>query len=122
MNRTKRISERGIPEVVIARTKQKECIECKRNFECTLENFCKNTTIMKEGIRVVYLRAKCRNCWGKRPNRVKKGTPEQYRKNSMAYYNRNKRLLNWKKRRKVLWRKLDKMFQTRIINNSMNKE
>lgn len=122
MNRTRPISQRDIPEVIISRTTHKVCKGCNTNFECNLVNFAKNTSIMREGIRVVYLQAKCRICWGKRPNRVKKGTPEQYRKNSMAYYNRNKRLLNWKKRRKVLWRKLDKMFQTRLMNNSMNKE
>lgn len=122
MNRTTPISQRGIPEVVVSRTTHKDCKGCGKNFECNLVNFAKNTSIRREGIRVVYLQQKCRDCYSKREKRITKGTPEQYRKNSLAYYNRNKRLLNWKKRRKVLWRKLDKMFQTRIMNNTMNKE
>lgn len=122
VKRTTPISQRDIPEVVISRTKTKDCKECKKNFECNLVNFAKNTSIRREGIRVVYLRDKCRECYSKRKKIITKGTPEQYRKNSLAYYNRNRRLINWKKRRKVLWRKLDKMFHTRIMNNNMNKE
>jgi hypothetical protein len=122
MNRTQRICQRGILEVVISRTTHKECKGCNKNFECSLENFPKATTNIREGTRITYLRAKCRMCHSKRPNRVQKATPEQYRKNSLSYYNRNKRLINWKKRRKVLWKRLDKMFQTRNMNAIMNKE
>lgn len=122
VNRTQAISQRGMKEVVKSRNSHKPCNVCNDIFECNLENFPKNATVIRDGVRITYLRASCRACYAKRPNRVKKAKPEQYRKNSLAYYERNRRLINWKKRRKVLWRKLDKMFQRRMMINMIKKE
>jgi hypothetical protein len=103
----------AMKEVVVSKTTHKDCRVCKINYVCNLQNFPKNTTRVRDGFRITYLKSTCRSCWRKRPNQ-KKPTKEQYQKHSLNYYYRNRDRINRKKRRETIERNLNKFLIIRL--------
>ena len=100
-------------ELIVSKTTHKVCKGCDTKYECNLENFPKNSTTIREGIRVTYLKASCWTCWRKRPNKIK-ATKKQFQVNALKYYHKNKDSINKKRRKMTIVKNLNKFLTHKL--------